>query len=135
MKAKKKVVVKSSAKLGKAVDALYVAHLKVSQEQAKVNRLKEKYDAQEAKLWAQMDKEKTLSVKGSCGLAYVSETVVPSVVDFDKALVWIVKHKAWDMLTRKIKSDSWRERLAASKKPIPGISSFTNRSFHCKKAG
>jgi hypothetical protein len=54
------------------------------------------------------------------GTASIKEDRVPSIVDWKKALDYIIKRKEFQLLTKKVNSAGWREMVEAGQ-DVPGV--------------
>lgn len=81
------------------------------------------------KIEVQMKKDKLDSVKNSTyGSAYFTKTEYAELDDWNKFISYVVKNKAWDLLTQKVSTTAFRERLAAKKK-VAGVSKGTRKTL------
>jgi hypothetical protein len=90
----------------------------------KLEALKAKESEIEEHILASFDKSDIEGAKGSIASASVSRLVVPAVKDWPKAFAYIAKHKAWDLMEKRMARVAFRDRTEAGE-VIPGVESFT----------
>ncbi len=114
---------KPKVNLGQLVDQVYKLQQQRDVIRLKVGKLDEQIDQLKDKLLAATDKESLSTVKTKLAKTVIRETVVPTVEDFDQLLAYIRKHKAWELLTKRVASEAYRERVEAGER-VPGVKPF-----------
>jgi len=61
---------------------------------------------------------------GSLATASITKTLVPTVKDWEKVEKYILKHKAFDLLQRRMSDKAWRLRYEDGEE-VPGTTPFT----------
>lgn len=91
---------------------------------AKDKTLKEEADALEEALLVKMREQGSTRVSNKRGTAIISETIVPSVDDWDAVFAYIKDNDAMYLMTKKLASAAFRE-LIESGQEIPGVRPVT----------
>jgi hypothetical protein len=91
---------------------------------AKDKELKDEADALEETLLVKMREQGSTRVSNKRGTAIISETIVPSVDDWDAVTEYIKENDAMYLLTKKIASAPFRE-LIESGQEVPGVRAVT----------
>ncbi len=86
--------------------------------------LKEEADGLEESLIVLLRQQDSTRISNKNGIAIISETIVPTVDDWDAASEYIIENQALHLLTRKIASAAFREMLESGQE-IPGVRAVT----------
>lgn len=73
-------------------------------------------------------------IQGHAARVQVTESVIPTVDDWEKVYAYIKKNNAFELLGRSLKRDAVVERWDA-KKQIPGVGKFIAKRVSCTKLG
>lgn len=119
------------AKLGAMVDELYKIKLKKDELSKKLDALSEDYNEVQEELLEAMKAEGVDKVGGKSATISLSSAMVPTVKDWDKVYAYIMKHKAFDLLQRRLSTEAWRERLDVV--PVPGVETFKKTNVSLRK--
>jgi hypothetical protein len=85
-----------------------------------------------AVLQAMLDAE-IESTRGAGMTVSVRRSTVPQVQDWAALDAYIVKHKALDLLQRRVSATAWRERVDAGQE-VPGVTAFTRVDLSTRAA-
>jgi hypothetical protein len=96
--------------------------------EADAAKAKKKYEDQKSKMMDHMAHAGTATYKGNRGIVSLTEAEVPSVKDWNKFNKYVMKHKALDLLQRRVSVTAWRDRLEAGEN-IPGVDKFVKYSL------
>lgn len=83
----------------------------------------------ETALLAQLDKEQTTNGGGKLATVSVTESIVPTVTDWDSFYKYIARMKYYHLLERRPSVTGCRE-LFETKGAIPGVMPFTKRKLN-----
>jgi hypothetical protein len=119
------------AKLGAMVDELYKIKLKKDELSKKLDALSEDYNEVQEELLEAMKAGGVDKVGGKSATISLSSAMVPTVKDWDKVYAYIMKHKAFDLLQRRLSTEAWRERLDVV--PVPGVETFKKTNVSLRK--
>lgn len=114
--------------LGSLIDAIYVneqelvAKTKVFMESIRETELR--VEAMRAFVMERFGRDELNGATGQVGKSKINQVDVPSVKNWDKVWAYIMKHKAFSLVQKRITTEAWRERVKA-KQPVPGIDVFT----------
>lgn len=100
--------------------------------EAELAAMKKREDEIEEHILQSFDKSDIEGAKGSVATASVSRLTVPSVKDWPKTFAWIAKHKAWDLMEKRMARVAYRDRTEAGE-VIPGVESFVKVSLSLTK--
>lgn len=114
--------------VGALIDELYEKREKIRKLTKQVDALKLERDELELRLLETMDAQGVSMSRSDLATASVSETVRPVVENWDEFYNWIHRNKAYYMLERRPAAAAYRETMETRKRPIPGVSKFTQRS-------
>jgi hypothetical protein len=97
--------------LGECVDALGKIDAEVSRLNALIKIKKDEYNVLEKHMLELLLKQRS---KAAAGMKFRCESDVrflPSVTDWDKYRLYIVKNNAWELLQKRPGVEAWRDRL------------------------
>jgi hypothetical protein len=115
--------------LGKTADAYYKAREKRLEADKISAKLKEEETRLANLLIATLAKD-TTGVAGKLVRVYVDTVEQPKIVDRDKFMAWVGKHKAWELVPASVNKAPWRERTEDGEK-IPGLDTILVPKLHC----
>lgn len=95
----------------------------------KVKEFNKAYDELELELIGVLDAQKTTRGDGKKASVSISESVVPTVKDWDALWAFIFKGKHKQLMQLRISVPAWRE-LCELKKAPPGVESFSKRTVN-----
>jgi hypothetical protein len=125
-------------KIGACIDLAYnrrAARLAFQKEmEAKLEKLKADEQEIEQHIIDNFDTQSIQKAGGNIATASVVLSMNPSVKDWPSVWGFIAKHKAWDLMEKRIAKVAWRERLDA-KQVIPGIEVFQQKKLSLTKIG
>lgn len=87
----------------------------------------------EQALMSALDAQGTQFAGSTTHRASITETVVPTVTDWDQVEQYMLEQGALFLLQRRISAPAWRE-LLESGEPVPGTEPFTKRGISLTKA-
>lgn len=125
-------------KLGDAIDLAYtlrairLEHDRAAEAESK--RMKAEEEEINTHIIAQLKASKLDGGRGSICTASWSEDQKPSVKDWAAVYAYIYKHKAFDLLERRIGKLAFKARLENNEK-VPGIETFDIPVLHLTKIG
>jgi hypothetical protein len=109
--------------IGEAADLLYVTKEKRLAKQKEVETLKEEQLALEAYIIQNLPKSKASGVAGKKARVSVHTDPIPQIKDWNKFYKYVHKHKAFDLIQRRISEKAVEARLDDGEK-VPGIEIF-----------
>jgi hypothetical protein len=119
--------------LGEVLDEMVQIREQRRDLDAQDKKLKLEYDELEEKALAMMHKQGLDRASGNMATGSVSETEIPSVVDWTKALRWIKREHAFQLFERRIAKGAWVEALEMRKgRPIPGIETIVKTRLNLR---
>ena len=122
--------VDATPSIGALIDDLHSNREKIRKLEKQVSELKEVRDDLELRLIEAMDAQGIMQSRGAHATATITESVKPSVEDWDLVNAYIKRNNAFYLYERRIASAAFRELLERRNgKPIPGIVPFTKRSI------
>lgn len=121
-------VPEATPSVGAMIDALHAKREEIRKLTKEVDRLKLERDDLEHQLIETMDAQGVQMSRSEKATASISETLRPLVEDWNSFYDWIHRNKAYYMLERRPAAAAYRELMEQRKRPIPGVSSFTQRS-------
>ena len=84
-------------------------------------------------MWAAGSEESPLLVAGGLkSTARISETEVPSVVEWDEFYKYIKDKNAFHLLQKRAAASAWAEEIKIEG-PVPGVEAFTQRKISLRK--
>lgn len=117
--------------LGCQIDYLFKLERERKEADAVVKKIEERIDEAEKLLIVSLDAEGTTRGAGKHASAAITESVVPSVIDWDSFYSYIHKNKYYHLLERRPSVTGCRE-LFETKGKVPGVVPFTKRKLTCK---
>ena len=117
--------------IGAKIDMLQQLREERKALEAQAKALKDRADVIEQELMEQMFKEGITKSSGSLATASISETIQPSVENWDEFYKFIHKRKFFHLLQRRPSAAACRE-LFETKGAIPGVVPFTERSLNLR---
>ena len=129
---KRQPVVKYPKAIGACVDLLYMQRARRLDLGRQVDILKAEETAFSDYIINQFSKDEINGCRGEVATGAIKVQNVVSVVDWDKALAWVIKNKRYDLLTKGLSSDGVKELWAAGKE-IPGAEPFGRVSLSLTK--
>lgn len=112
--------------IGAKIDAMWELREQKRALEAEMERLEKQMQDLEHELLTHMDAEETTKAGGDRATVTVSESIKPSVEDWDALYAFIYRHKAWHLLERRASVTGCRE-LFETKGVIPGVVPFLQR--------
>lgn len=76
----------------------------------------------------------TTTARGRMASATITETIVPTIDDWNLVQKYIMENDAMYLVYRRISSGPWRELLDTGE-VVPGIEPFTKRAISLRKLG
>lgn len=120
----------AAKKSGTLVDQLWKIKLKmdeqklvIKKEEAKLAKLKERYEAKEEEIFGSFNNEELMGAQGKLGKVTIARSDHAVVKDWDKLYKFILRNKAFELLQKRVSGAAYRERLEAGKK-VPGLENF-----------
>lgn len=120
-----------SNKLGAKIDAIQQLREKKRKLEEQVKLTNEQIELAEKALIVQMDGDGVVRATGQLATVSISETIKPSVEDWDEFYNYISKHKYFHLLERRPSVTGCRE-LFETKGKIPGVVPFTQRKLNIR---
>lgn len=117
---------------GACVDKLYALERKRAEAQHKVDEIKKEYRVLEDHLLNTLPKDQLDGAIGRTATAKIQYSNVPTVEDWDKVHAYIIRHKAWDLMQKRLSTEACRLRWE-DKKAIPGVGVFRKISLSLTK--
>lgn len=112
---------KSSAKINDLINAAAAKREEVAEAERNARLLKSELDEIETLILDAFVRDGTESQRAKNGAMFtVRRDTVPTVEDWPAVDAWILKHKALDLMQRRLGVTAWREHMAAGH-VIPGI--------------
>ena len=93
---------------------------RIAAAKAKIKPLEEQFNALEDEILHAMIATGTEQHRVKAGTYSVARNTVPEVTDWTKVDAYILKHKALDLLHRRLTSTAWAARLEAGEH-VPGV--------------
>ena len=121
--AKKKSVTKSAGAaptLDEQLKALINIDDQMAALAAKTKGLQAQYDIVERALLENMQAQKLESIKGQNGVAFIATREVAGIEDYDAFMSYVIKHKATDLVQRRVSIRAYQDRVEAGER-VPGI--------------
>jgi len=118
---------------GTKVDELEALRERIRAKESDLKELKEMKASMEMELLDIMETQGMTKLSGSKGTISISETVVPTVDDWDAFYKFLHRSKAYHMMERRVSSTAYREELETRRgQQIPGVSSYTKRKLNLR---
>lgn len=118
--------------LGGQIDHLYVLRETVRQWNKQIESVKASMAALEEQIMDNLKAQDLMFGRGSKASATISESVVPTVVDWDEAHEYILNERAMFLVERRMSAAPWNE-LRESGVLVPGTEEFTKRKLSVRK--
>lgn len=119
---------------GAMADALYDKAGDIAKANEIVKKLEGEKRDLENSLLGKMVEAGTNIVRGSKATVSISETVRPSIHDFEAFEKFIYRKKALHLFERRVAAVAYREmKESLGNKPIPGIAEFTQQRLNVRK--
>jgi hypothetical protein len=122
----------TSMTLGDKINALYELRDKKRDLQAELKILDEAFRELELSILNEMDAQGTTLTRGSRATVSISESIVPTVTDWDQFYDYVRENDAMYLFERRVAATAWRELLESGDK-VPGTEPFTKRSLSLRK--
>lgn len=113
------------------IDAMFKLREEVRKHEAKIKDLTEQRQKIEVELLQQMDEQGMTRAAGAKASVTVSESVKPSVEDWDMFYAYIHRMKMYHLLERRPSVTGCRE-LFEKRGKIPGVVPFTQRQIQMR---
>lgn len=126
------MVFKFPKPLGGCADELYKIRERRLAAQKVVDEIQEQETALENHIIEVLPKSEASGVAGKVAQANIEMKHIPTVDDWDKFRTYIVKHKAWDMITKRVGSRAILDRMDAGE-TVPGIKMFNKVTVKLRK--
>lgn len=127
---------KIADKLGAKIDALYALELEIDKltaaHKTKIAPLQAKFKKLEDELFEEVTKDELEGATGKTAKIDIKRDTVASVSDWEAFCKYLIRNKAFDLITRKVSNPAYRARLEAGKQ-VPGLFPFTNVSLKLTK--
>ena len=122
--------------LGNAIDNLVKKRDKIRAMQQEVDALRSEYEIDSQAVMEEMAGMKIDKATGSLGTVSLKETTVAHVLDWDKVYNFILRHKKFELMQRRIADGAYRELLEIRQgKQVPGIEPFNKKGINLRKLG
>lgn len=122
-------VADATPSIGALIDDLHHNRDKIRKLEKQVSELKEVRDDLELRLIEAMEAQGIQQSRGAHATATITESVKPSVEDWDTFYAFIKRNNAFYLLERRPASAAYRELMERRTKPVPGVTSFIKRSI------
>jgi hypothetical protein len=120
--------------LGACIDLLYTHRAVRLAQQKKVDEMKKIEDALEAHILANFAASELDGAKGNVATAAITRRTQATILDFEKFVRWVVKHKAFSALQKRVGITAVREYWDEGKK-VDGLESLIITDLSLTKAG
>jgi len=111
------------ATIGEMIDRMALLDREVKKHDASIKTLKEKRMMIERKLMREFDKQGINKASGKLVHAMTASRRSPSIKDLKKFTAYVMKHRAFDLYTRRINQKAYFDRLEQGD-AVPGIDVF-----------
>lgn len=102
--------------------------------EAEIKDLNEKWDSLKARVLARMEEEGSNRISAKQGgIAILTESIVPQVVDRDAASAYIQQENALHLLQFRINTGAFREMVEAGQE-VPGIVPFLKKDISLRSS-
>lgn len=118
--------------IGSLADAMFDLREQRKKLDAESKELGTQLEALELQMIEALDAQGTTKGDGKKASVSISDTVVPTVKDWDALWAFIFKGKHKQLMQLRISVSAWRE-LCELKKAPPGVEAFTKRSINLTK--
>lgn len=109
--------------LGACIDKLYALRRDRQALQRDVDAIGDQETLMREHIIATFSKTEINGARGKTASCSISPKRVPTVKDWSKLYEYIRKHKAFDLLQRRVHEGAWKERLNDGK-VVPGVEAF-----------
>jgi hypothetical protein len=123
---------KAEPTIGSVADAMHDLREQRRALDAQSAELKKQYDELEIQLMDLLDKQQVTRGDGKNATVSITESVVPTVKDWDELWAYIFKNKAKQLMQLRVSVEAWRELTALKQKPLPGVESYTKRVINLR---
>lgn len=120
---------------GQLIRALSTLDDRLAKLNGDIRTLKLERDAIVEQLELLMDEQGTTMLAADGLVCERKEDDVPQLQDWAELERYVLRHKRLDLFQRRISAPAWREILAATGKPVPGITTYTARKLSVRKKG
>ena len=110
--------------MGQLIDRLAKAREHVREARTKLEAVEDVYRHLENDVLNALTDAKLEKATGTLATASITKTLVPTVTDWGKVEKYILKHKAFDLLQRRMADKAWRARHEDGEE-VPGTQPFT----------
>jgi hypothetical protein len=118
---------------GQLIDQIFETREKMRALEKQITTLRTDKDVLEKQLLDQLDAQGVQSISGHLATAYISESIVPSVDDWDSFHAFVRKNNAFYLLQRRVNAAPYRELMTERRnRKIPGATSVTLRTLNLK---
>lgn len=118
---------------GATADKLYAKIQELAKVNEKVKDLEGERKALENELLAAMQDSGTDIVRGKKATVSISETTRASIADWEAFEKFVLRTKNLQLFERRIAATAYREVKEGLKKPIPGLTEFTQQRINIRK--
>lgn len=126
-----KVTNRLTGTLGSTIDQAFVLREKKREAEKVVKAIDEEIVALNEVLLERLDEAETSKGEGKLASVSVSQTVVGNVTDWDALWPYIVKHKHFHLVQKRLSDPAVRE-LWSMNKTLPGVEPFTKRTLNLR---
>lgn len=117
---------------GKIIDEMLVLRDKRYALDKESKGLKADYDALESILLSRMRNQDTQQSRSSTATATISETIVPTIKDWDSFMNYVKETDAFHLIQKRPSSTAYRE-LVQQGEVIPGLEPFTETKINLRR--
>lgn len=121
-----------SAPVGQLIDAYYDLREQKRVHEAEIKILNDHMSSIEAAIVEKLDAEQVDQSRGHKATASISESIVPTVSDYDAFSKFVLRHKALHLLEKRVSAKSYREMLE-ERGEVPGLEPYTKRRLNVQK--
>ena len=116
-------------KIGTKIDHLFAMSETISEREHELKELKSKRAELEADIIKHLHTENATDAGGKMGKVSISVTKHANVKDWKKYYEYIHKHKAFDLLQRRVSDKAYFDRIEEGEK-IPGVEVYTREKLN-----
>jgi len=121
-----------SQTLGSKIDELYELRERKRELTAELKTVEELMDQLDASIQGDLNGLGLTLGRGTRASVSITETEVPSAVDWDDIYQWMKDNDAPYLLERRLSASAWRE-LKAAGELVPGTETFVRRKLSVRK--
>lgn len=121
-----------SAPVGQLIDAYFDLREEKRTHEAQIKILNDHMSRIEAAIMEKLDHEQVDQSRGHKATASISESVVPTVTDYEAFSKFVLRHKAIHLLEKRVSSRAYREMLE-ERGEVPGLEPYTKRRLNVQK--